>query len=162
MKNHSVHYYGASRNSGGRLFMRLRCSHCGEHAGGSASAVYEQEGAQASSSASSSTSASGYKSGASACQQQSGSTSAQDGRIFFSLWGSAITCKWFGAELPRVTASDAKKNTPGDQGTAKTTEATTSKGKVVIPTRHQVDRSDTTECKAAQQGRKNPRWASVR
>jgi len=83
----------------------------------SGSAVYAQGGAQASSSASSSTSAQADKSGASASSNNSGSTSAQAGQRSASLAsGTAMN-----AALSQPV--DAKKNKPGDQVTAKTTEA---------------------------------------
>ena len=91
------------------------------------SAVYGQGGAQASSSASGSTSVQADKSGATASSNTSTSSSAKAGHSSASLSdGTAVN-----AALSQPV--DAKKNTPGDQVTAKTTEATKSEGKVVIP-----------------------------
>jgi len=106
----------------------------------SGSAVYAQGGAQASSSASSSTSAQADKSGASASSNNSGLTSAQAGQRSASLAsGSAMN-----AALSQPV--DAKKNKPGDQVTAKTTEAT---------------KSDTLpNASSAARKKKNRRWVS--
>jgi hypothetical protein len=91
------------------------------------SAVYAQGGAQASSSASGSTSVQADKSSATASSNTSTSTSAKAGHSSASLSdGTAMT-----AALSQPV--DARKNKPGDQVTAKTTEATKSEGKVVIP-----------------------------
>jgi hypothetical protein len=93
----------------------------------SASVGYAQAGAQASSSASSSTSVQADKSGASASSNNSSSTSANTEHSSASLAsGTAMN-----ATLSQPV--DAKKNKPGDQVTAKTTQATKSQGKVVIP-----------------------------
>jgi hypothetical protein len=93
----------------------------------SGSAVYAQGGAQASSSASSSASVQADKSGGSASSNNSGSTSAKAGQSSASVAsGTAMN-----ATLSQPV--DARKNKPGDPVTAKTTEATKSDGKVVIP-----------------------------
>src|SRR5689334_12475955 len=93
----------------------------------SASTLYAQGGAQASSSASGSTSVQADKSGATASSTTSTSTSANAGHSSASLSsGTAMN-----AALSRPV--DAKKNKPGDEVTARTTEATKSEGKVVIP-----------------------------
>ncbi len=106
----------------------------------SGSVVYAQGGAQASSSASSSTSVQADKSGASASSNNSGSTSAHAGQRSASLAsGTAMN-----AALSQPV--DAKKNKPGDQVTAKTTEATKSEGKVVIPKGSKLI-GHVTECK---------------
>lgn len=93
----------------------------------SSCAVCAQGGAQAGSSASSSTSVQADKSGATATSNTSSSTSANAGQNAASL-SSGTTMN---AALSQPV--DAKKNKPGDQVTAKTTEATKSEGKVVIP-----------------------------
>jgi hypothetical protein len=104
------------------------------------SAVYAQGGAQASSSASGSTSVQADKSGATASSNTSTSTSAKTGRGSASLSdGTAVN-----ATLSQPV--DAKKNKPGDQVTAKTTEATKSEGKVVIPRGSKLV-GHVTECK---------------
>jgi hypothetical protein len=104
------------------------------------SAVYAQAGAQASSSTSGSTSVQGDKSGAMASSNTSTSTSAKTGRGSASLSdGTAVN-----ATLSQLV--DAKKNKPGDQVTAKTTEATKSEGKTVIPKGSKLV-GHVTECK---------------
>ncbi len=104
------------------------------------SAVYAQGGAQASSSASGSTSVQADKSGAAASSNTSTSTSAKAGHSSASLSdGTAMN-----ATLSQPV--DAKKNKPGDQVTAKTTEATKSEGKVVIPKGSKLI-GHVTECK---------------
>jgi len=104
------------------------------------SAVYAQGGAQASSSASGSTSVQADKSGATASSNSSASTSARAGHSSASLSdGTAMN-----AALSQPV--DAKKNKPGDQITAKTTEATKSEGKVVIPKGSKLI-GHVTECK---------------
>jgi len=91
------------------------------------SAVYAQAGAQANSSASGSASVQADKSGATASSNTSTSTSAKTGHSSASLAdGTSMN-----AMLSQPV--DVKKNKPGDQVTAKTTEATKSEGKVVIP-----------------------------
>ena len=106
----------------------------------SGSAVYAQGGAQASSSASGSTSVQADKSGASASSNNSSTTSAKAGRSSASLAsGTAMN-----AALSQPV--DAKKNKPGDPVTAKTTEATKSDGKVVIPKGSKLV-GHVTECK---------------
>jgi hypothetical protein len=106
----------------------------------SASVGYAQAGAQASSSASSSTSVQADKSGASASSNNSSSTSANTGHSSASLAsGTAMN-----ATLSQPV--DVKKNKPGDQVTAKTTEATKSEGKVVIPKGSKLV-GHVTECK---------------
>ena len=104
------------------------------------SAVYAQAGAQASSSASGSTSVQADKSGATASSNTSTSSSAKAGHSSASLSdGTAVN-----AALSQPV--DAKKNKPGDQVTAKTTEATKSEGKVVIPRGSKLV-GHVTECK---------------
>lgn len=104
------------------------------------SAVYAQGGAQASSSASGSTSVQADKSGATASSNTSTSTSAKAGHSSASLSdGTAMN-----AALSQPV--DARKNKPGDQVTAKTTEATKSEGKVVIPKGSKLI-GHVTECK---------------
>ena len=106
----------------------------------SSSAVYAQADAQASSSVSGSTSVQADRSGASASSNNSASTSAKPGHDSASLAsGTAMN-----AALSRPV--DAKKNKPGDQVTAKTTEATKSDGKVVIPKGSKLV-GHVTECK---------------
>jgi len=106
----------------------------------SGSAVCAQSGAQASSSASGSTSAQADKSGASASSNNSTSTSAKAGHNSASLAsGTAMN-----AALSQPV--DTKKNKPGDPVTAKTTEATKSDGKVVIPKDSKLV-GHVTECK---------------
>jgi hypothetical protein len=93
----------------------------------SGSAVHAQSGAQASSSASGSASVQADKSGATASSNTSTSTSADAGQNPAALSsGTAMN-----AALTQPV--DAKKNKPGDQVTAKTTEATKSEGKMIIP-----------------------------
>ncbi len=107
---------------------------------GSGSAVCAQGGAQAGSSASSSTSVEASKSGATASSNNSASTSANAGRSSAALSnGTAMN-----AALSQPV--DAKKNKPGDPVTAKTTEATKSEGKVVIPKGSKLV-GHVTECK---------------
>src|SRR5260370_37747971 len=104
------------------------------------SVVYAQGGAQASSSASGSTSVQADKSSATASSNTSTSTSAKAGHSSASLSdGTAMN-----ATLSQPV--DAKKNKPGDQVTAKTTEATKSERKVVIPKGSQLV-GHVTECK---------------
>jgi hypothetical protein len=106
----------------------------------SASVAYAQGGTQASSSASGSSSVQADKSGATASSNTSTSTSANAGRSSGSLAsGTAMN-----ASLSQPV--DAKKNKPGDQITAKTTEATKSEGKVVIPKGSKLV-GHVTECK---------------
>jgi hypothetical protein len=106
----------------------------------SASVGYAQAGVQASSSANSSTSVQADKSGASASSNNSSSTSANTGHSSASLAsGTAMN-----ATLSQPV--DVKKNKPGDQVTAKTTEATKSEGKVVIPKGSKLV-GHVTECK---------------
>ena len=108
--------------------------------GVSGSTLYAQGGAQASSSASSSTSVQADKSGAKASSNTSTSTSATAGQSSASLSsGTAMN-----AALSRPV--DAKKNKPGDEVTARTTEATKSEGKVVIPKGSKLV-GHVTECK---------------
>ncbi len=104
------------------------------------SVVYAQGGAQASSSASGSTSVQADKSGAAASSNTSTSTSAKAGHSSASLSGGTA----MNATLSQPV--DAKKNKPGDQVTAKTTEATKSEGKVVIPKGSKLI-GHVTECK---------------
>src|SRR5260370_2986350 len=107
---------------------------------GSGSAVCAQGGAQAGSSASSSTSVEASKSGATASSNNSASTSANAGGSSAALSnGTAMN-----AALSQPV--DAKKNKPGDPVTAKTTEATKSEGKVVIPKGSKLV-GHVTECK---------------
>src|ERR1700674_1599295 len=104
------------------------------------SAVSAQGGAQASSSASGSTSVQADKSSATASSNTSTSTSAKAGHSSASLSdGTAMT-----ATLSQPV--DARKNKPGDQVTAKTTEATKSEGKVVFPRGTKLI-GHVTECK---------------
>jgi hypothetical protein len=106
----------------------------------SGSGAYAQGGAQASSSASSSASVQADKSGASAASNNSGSTSAKAGQSSASLSnGMAMN-----AALSQPM--DVKKNKAGDPVTAKTTEATKSDGKVVIPKGSKLV-GHVTECK---------------
>ncbi len=104
------------------------------------SAVYAQGGAQASSSASGSAAAQADKSGATASSNTSTSTSAKAGHSSASLSeGTAMN-----AALSQPV--DAKKNKPGDQVTAKATQATKSEGQVVIPKGSRLV-GHVTECK---------------
>ncbi len=105
----------------------------------SGSTVYAQGGAQASSSAAGSTSVQADKSGATASGNTSASTSAKAGQSSALSSGTAMN-----ASLSQPV--DAKKNKPGDQVTAKTTEATKSEGKVVIPKGTKLI-GHVTECK---------------
>ena len=103
-------------------------------------ALYGQGGAQASSSATGSTSVQADKSGATASSNASNATSARAGQSSASLSsGTAMN-----ASLSQPV--DAKKNKPGDQVTAKTTEATKSEGRVVIPRGTKLI-GHVTECK---------------
>ena len=103
-------------------------------------ALRAQSGAQASSSASSSTSVQADKSGASASSNNSAATSAQAGQSSASLDNGTT----MNAALSQPV--DVRKNKPGDQVTAKTTEATKSAGKVVIPKGSKLV-GHVTECK---------------
>lgn len=105
------------------------------------SAIYAQGGAQASASASSSTSVQADKSGAAASSNSSTATSAKAGQNSVAL--SSGTAMHAALSQP----VDVKKNKPGDQVTAKTTEATKSEGKVVIPKGSRLV-GHVTECKA--------------
>jgi len=107
---------------------------------GSSSLLYAQGGPQASSSASGSASVQADKSGAAASSSTSTSTSAKAGQNSASL-SSGTTMN---AALSQPV--DAKKNKPGDSVTAKTTEATKSEGKVVIPKGSKLV-GHVTECK---------------
>jgi hypothetical protein len=103
-------------------------------------AVYAQSGAQASSTASGSTSVQADKSGAAASSSTSTSTSANAGHSSASLSeGTAMN-----AALSQPV--DAKKNKLGDPVTAKTTQATKSEGRVVIPKGSRLV-GHVTECK---------------
>jgi hypothetical protein len=104
------------------------------------SAVYAQGGAQASSSASGSTSVQADKSGATASSNTSTLASAKAGQSSASLANDTA----MNATLSQPV--DARKNKPGDQVTAKTTEATKSEGKVVIPKGSKLI-GHVTECK---------------
>jgi|SRR6202158_3584062 len=104
------------------------------------SAVYAQGSAQASSSASGSTSVQADKSGATASSSTASSTSARAGHSSASLSEGTAT----NAALSQPV--DAKKNKPGDQVTAKTTQATKSEGQVVIPKGSRLV-GHITECK---------------
>ena len=106
----------------------------------SGSALYAQGGAQASSSAASSTSVQAEKSGATVSSNTSNSTSANAGQNSATLSGGTAV----NAALSQPI--DAKKNKPGDQVTAKTTEATKSDGKVIIPRGTKLI-GHVTECK---------------
>jgi hypothetical protein len=106
----------------------------------SGSPLYAQGGAQASSSASGSTSVQADKSGAAASSSTSTATSAKDGHSSASLSeGTAMN-----AALSQPV--DAKKNKPGDPVAAKTTQATKSEGRVVIPKGSRLV-GHVTECK---------------
>src|SRR5260370_10447846 len=105
------------------------------------SALYAQGGAQASSSASSSTSVQADKSGAAASNNTSTATSAKGGHSSGSL------CSGTAMNAALSQPVDARKNKPGDQVTAKTTEATKSEGKVVIPRGSKLI-GHVAECKA--------------
>jgi hypothetical protein len=106
----------------------------------SASGVYAQGGAQASSSAAGSTSVQADKSGATASSSTSSSASAKAGE------GSASLSSGTAMNASLSQPVDARKNKPGDQVTAKTTEATKSEGKVVIPRGAKLI-GHVTECK---------------
>src|SRR5712672_3888654 len=135
-----VHYCGASCTFGGGPFMKVTPAVIlGSMLVMSVSAVYAQGGAQASSS-SSSTSVQADKSGASASSNNSGSASAKAGQNSASVAGGTA----MNAALSQPV--DAKKNKPGDQVTAKTTEATKSDGKMVIPKGSKLI-GHVTECK---------------
>src|SRR5437879_349022 len=126
-----VHYCGASRTFGGGPFMPFMKARSAVILGSmfviSGSAVYAQGGAQASSSAAGSAAVQADKPGANASSNASTSTSAKAGQNSASLSsGTAMN-----ASLSQPI--DAKKNKPGDQVTAKTTEATKTEGNVVIP-----------------------------
>src|SRR5229473_1880756 len=129
-----VHYCGANRIFGGGPFMKAASVVIlvGMLAM-SGSALWAQGGAQASSSASSSTSVQADKSGAAASSNTSTASSAALSS------GTAVN-----ATLSQPV--DAKKNKPGDQVTAKTTEATKSDGKLVIPRGSKLI-GHVTECK---------------
>jgi hypothetical protein len=116
-----------------------------------ASAVYAQTGAQASSTASGSTSVQADKSGAAASSNSSTATSAKAGHSSASLSGGTA----MNATLSQPV--DAKKNKPGDPVTAKTTEATKSEGKVVIAKGSKLIGRACDRMQAAQQGRKRIR-----
>jgi hypothetical protein len=103
-------------------------------------AVYAQSGAQASSSAASSTSVQADKSGAAASNNTSSSTSAKDGQSSASLSNGT------GVNAALSQPIDTKKNKPGDQVTARTTEATKSEGKTVLPRGTKLI-GHVTECK---------------
>src|SRR6202158_6004962 len=136
-----IHYCGANRKLGGGPFMKATSVFILVGAlAVSGSALYAQGGAQASSSASGSTSVQADKSGATASGNTSTATSARAGQSSASLSsGTAMN-----ATLSQPV--DAKKNKPGDQVTAKTTEATKSDGKVVIPKGSKLV-GHVTECK---------------
>jgi hypothetical protein len=123
-----IHYCGANRKLGGGPFMKATSVFILVGAlAMSGSALYAQGGAQASSSASSSTSVQADKSGATASGNTSTATSAKAEQSSASLSnGTAVN-----ATLSQPV--DAKKNKPGDQVIAKTTQATKSEGNVVIP-----------------------------
>jgi hypothetical protein len=136
-----VHYGGASRTFGGGPFMKATSVVVlGSMLVMSGSAVPAQGGAQASSSAAGSTSVQADKSGATASGNTSSSTSAKAGQSSASLSsGTAMN-----ASLSQPV--DARKNKPGDQVTARTTEATKSEGKVVVPRGTKLI-GHVTECK---------------
>ena len=99
-----------------------------------------QAGAQASSSTTSSTAVQADKSGAQASSSTSASDAAQAGKNSATLSsGTAMN-----ASLTQPV--DVKKNKPGDQVTAKTTEAVKSEGRVVIPKGSKLI-GHITECK---------------
>jgi hypothetical protein len=106
----------------------------------SASGAHAQGGAQASSSAAGSTSVQADKSGATASSSTSSSTSAKAGE------GSAALSSGTAMNASLSQPVDARKNKPGDQVTAKTTEATKSEGKVTIPRGAKLI-GHVTECK---------------
>src|SRR5216683_5048445 len=136
-----VHYCGANRIFGGGPFMKAASVVIlvGMLAM-SGSALWAQGGAQASSSASSSTSVQADKSGAAASSNTSTATSAKAGQSSAALSGGTTV----NATLSQPV--DARKNKPGDQVAAKTTEATKSEGKVVIPRGSKLI-GHVTECK---------------
>src|SRR5713226_8621406 len=136
-----VHYCGANRIFGGGPIMKATSVVVlASMLVVTGSVVYAQGGAQASSSASGSTSVQTDKSGAAASSNTSTSTSAKAGHSSASLSGGTA----MNATLSQPV--DAKKNKPGDQVTAKTTEATKSEGKVVIPKGSKLI-GHVTECK---------------
>jgi hypothetical protein len=135
-----VHYCGAIRIFGGDSFMKATFAIVLGMLVASGSAAYAQAGAQATSSASGGTSAQAAKSGGSASSNNSASTSANAGRSSASLSGGTA----MNATLSQPV--DAKKNKPGDPVTAKTTEATKSEGKVVVPKGSKLV-GHVTECK---------------
>jgi hypothetical protein len=102
--------------------------------------AYAQSGAQASSSAASGTSVQADKSGAAASSNTSSSTSAKDGQSSASLSNGT------GVNAALSQPIDTKKNKPGDQVTARTTEATKSEGKTVLPRGTKLI-GHVTECK---------------
>ena len=102
--------------------------------------AYAQSGAQASSSAASGTSVQADKSGAAASSNTSSSTSAKDGQSSASLSNGT------GVNAALSQPIDTKKNKPGDQVTARTTEATKSQGKTVLPRGTKLI-GHVTECK---------------
>src|SRR5246127_2415228 len=112
-----VHHGGVSRTFGGGRFMKTTSVVVlGAMLAMSWSTVYAQGGAQASSSAAGSTSVQADKSGATASSNTSTSTSAKAGQSSAALSsGTAMN-----ASLSQPV--DARKNKPGDQVTAKTTE----------------------------------------
>ena len=103
-------------------------------------APYPPQGAQASSAASGNASVQANKSGAQASSDSSGSASANAGHSSAAL-SSGTTMN---AVLSQPV--DAKKNKPGDEVTAKTTEAVKSDGRVVIPKGSRLV-GHVTECK---------------
>jgi hypothetical protein len=90
-------------------------------------AVYAQTGAQANSSATSSTAVESGRPGAQVSSSTGASSSAQAGQ------GSASLSNGAAVNAALTQPVDAKKNKPGDPITAKTTQATKSGGKVIIP-----------------------------
>lgn len=99
-----------------------------------------QAGAQASSSTSSTASVQADKSGAQASSGTSNSTSAQAGKNSATLSSDTAV----NASLTQPV--DVKKNKPGDQVAAKTTQAVKSEGRVVIPKGSKLI-GHVTECK---------------
>src|SRR5260370_26379525 len=137
-----VQYCGENRIFGGGPFMKLTSVVIlAGMLAMSGSALWAQGGAQTSSSASISTSVQADKSGAAASSNTSTATSANAGQSSAALSGGTTV----NATLSQPV--DAKKNKPGDQVTAKTTEATKSAGKVVIPRGSKLI-GHVTECKA--------------
>src|SRR5712691_1299155 len=136
-----VHYCGENRILGGGSFMKATSVVIlAGMLAMSGSALWAQGGAQASSSASSSTSVQADKSGAAASSNTSTATSAKAGHSSAALSGGTA----MNATLSQPV--DARKYKPGDQVTAKTTEATRSDGKVVIPRGSKLI-GHVTECK---------------